>query len=174
MKQKTRLMSGSIIHATARIAVGVTVWHGAQIAKGAVVGSNTTIGNNVYIDANVIVGKNCKIQSGAALFRGVEVGDGVFIGPHVCFTNDKTPRAVDPLGKLKKAGGWKIRKTKVERGVSIGANTTILPGVTIHKYAMVGAGSVITKDVPAFALVYGNPAIVHGAVDKAGNTIIQQ
>jgi len=171
MNKKIIRKSGTYVHDEARLESGVLVWYGAQIASGAHIGKNTTIGNNVYIDSKVKIGKNCKIQSGASLFFGVEIKDGVFIGPHVCFTNDKLPRAINPVGKLKTLRDWKISKTVVMSGASIGANATILPGVKIGKWAMVGAGSVVTKSVPNFALVYGNPAQITGKVDKDGNIV---
>lgn len=168
MKAKVIQKSGSLVHEDAQIGNRVVIWHGAQIAKMAKVGDGTIIGNNVYIDTEVVIGKRCKIQSGASLFRGVSIGDGVFIGPHVCFTNDKYPRATDSRGKLKKGEDWHIAKTRVMKGSSIGANSTIMAGVKIGKYAMVGAGSVVTKNVPDFALVFGNPAEKVGYVDKEG------
>lgn len=171
MNRKTIQKPGSFVHDDATLESGVLVWHGAQIANGAHIGKNTIIGANVYIDSKVKIGKNCKIQSGASLFFGVEIKDNVFVGPHVCFANDKLPRSTNPDGKLRSARDWKISKTIVEKGASIGANSTILPGVKIGRWAMVGAGSVVTKNVPDFALVYGNPAKITGRVNKDGDIL---
>jgi acetyltransferase-like isoleucine patch superfamily enzyme len=101
----------------------------------------------------------------------VTVEDGVFLGPHVCFTNDKIPRAVNPDGSLKKGDDWEVSPILVKEGAAIGANSTILPGVTVGRWALVGSGSVVTKDVPDFGLVYGNPARLHGYVCKCGKKI---
>lgn len=146
----------------AEIGDGTKIWHFVHVRNGAKIGKKCIIGKGVYIDTKVEVGDNCKIQNFATLYQGVKIGNDVFIGPHVCFTNDVYPRAAI----------WddsKIGKTLVKDGASIGANATILAGVTIGKYAMVGAGSVVTKDVPDYKLVVGNPAKVAGTVDEEGN-----
>jgi UDP-2-acetamido-3-amino-2,3-dideoxy-glucuronate N-acetyltransferase len=156
------------VHPNAMIGKKVRVWFGAQIADGAEVGDNSIIGANVYIDRGVKIGKKCKIQTGASIFRGVTIEDCVFIGPHVCFTNDKYPRAFSQSGAIAKTNDWKILKTIVRQGSSIGAGSIILPGVTIGKFAMIGAGAVVTRDVPDFSLVVGNPAKIIGSVRKDG------
>ena len=144
------------------IGENTNVWHFVHIRKGARIGKNCNIGKSVYIDLNVEVGDNCKIQNFATLYHGLTIGNNVFIGPHACFTNDVYPRA----------DIWdenKLVKTVVKDGASIGANSTIVAGVTIGKYAMIGAGAVVTKDVPDYALVIGNPAKIVGRVDEKGN-----
>ena len=146
----------------AKIGEGTNIWHFVHIRKGANIGKKCNIGKDVYIDINVKIGDNCKIQNFASLYRGLTVGNDVFIGPHVCFTNDLYPRA-------KIWSDEKVAKTIVKDGASIGANSTIVAGVAIGKYAMIGAGSVVTKDVPDYALVVGNPARVVGRVDEKGN-----
>jgi UDP-2-acetamido-3-amino-2,3-dideoxy-glucuronate N-acetyltransferase len=151
----------AIVEDGAKLGEGTHVWHFAHIRKGAKIGKNGNIGKDVYIDTNVIIGDNCKIQNFASLYHGLIVGDNVFIGPHVCFTNDLFPRA----------SIWneeRLVKTVVKDGVSIGANSTIVAGITIGDSAMVGAGAVVTKDIPNHALVFGNPARIQGFVCDCG------
>ena len=119
------------------------------------IGNNTKIDAYVYIEQDVIIGKNCKIRPFVFIPTGVTIDDDVLIAPNVTFTNDKYPRV---------NGEWKLLPTRVKRGASIGANAVILPGVTIGEYALVGAGSVVTKDVPDYAIVAGNPSKVIGYV----------
>jgi UDP-2-acetamido-3-amino-2,3-dideoxy-glucuronate N-acetyltransferase len=147
----------------ATIGNGTSIWHWVQVREGARIGHDCNIGKDVYIDADVVIGDQCKIQNFAALYRGLRVGDRVFIGPHACFTNDLHPRAVSP--------DWQVVPTKVEDGASIGANTTILAGTTVGRWAMVAAGAVVTKDVPAHALVAGIPAKVIGWVCECGRPL---
>jgi len=145
----------------AEIGENTNIWHFAHIRKGAKIGKNCNIGKGVYVDVDVIIGDNCKIQNFATIYRGVTIGNDVFIGPHVCFTNDIYPRAFI----------WnedRLRRTIVKDGASIGANSTIIAGVTIGRYALIGAGSVVTKDVPDHGLVLGNPARLVGFVCKCG------
>jgi acetyltransferase-like isoleucine patch superfamily enzyme len=147
----------------ATIGDGTKIWNEVQVREKARIGRNCRLGKSVYIDTNVVIGDNCKIQNLATLYDGLTVGDDVFIGPHVCFTNDLYPRAVSP--------DWRIVATKVKDGASIGANATILCGVTIGKNAMVGAGSVVIDDVPDHALFIGNPARLIGFVCTCGRTL---
>lgn len=152
----------------AKIGKNTAVWRHAHIRENAVIGNNCVIGKNVYVDFGVKIGNNVKIQNNSSVYHGVKIEDGVFIGPHVCLTNDKTPRAVNTDGTLKGSQDWKVSEILVKEGASIGAGAVILPGVKIGKYAMVGAGSVVTKDVPDYGLVYGNPAQLKGNVCKCG------
>jgi UDP-2-acetamido-3-amino-2,3-dideoxy-glucuronate N-acetyltransferase len=124
------------------------------------IGEETKIGAFVEIRKGVVIGKRCKIQAFAFIPEGVTIEDGVFIGPHVCFTNDLFPRAVNEDGSLQSATDWVTTPTLVKAGASVGANATILCGITIGRSALVGAGAVVTKDVPDFAIVGGNPAKV--------------
>jgi acetyltransferase-like isoleucine patch superfamily enzyme len=135
---------------------------------GCEIGEETKIGAFVEIRKTVVIGKRCKIQAFAFIPEGVTIEDGVFIGPHVCFTNDLFPRAVNDDGSQQSAADWVTVPTLVKAGASIGANATILCGITIGRSALVGAGAVVTKDVPDFAIVGGNPAKVLGdARDRA-------
>ncbi len=160
------IASTAVVSPDAVVGDNSSVWHFAQIREGARVGAECVIGKGVYIDKDVVVGDRCKIENNVSLFLGTTLADGVFVGPHACFTNDRLPRAVDPDGSLKSAADWKVDGSRAEHGASIGAGSIVLPGVTIGRFALVGAGSVVTRDVPAFALVYGNPAEQHGWVCK--------
>lgn len=157
------------IHASANVSdaatigEGTKVWINVQIREGANIGSSCIISKDVYIDHDVRIGDRCKIQNSVSIYSGVSIEDDVFVGPNASFTNDKVPRAFNP--------DWKVTPTLVMRGASIGANSTIVCGVTIGEYAMVAAGSVVTKNVEPFTLVIGNPARPVGLVDHAGNRI---
>ncbi len=148
----------------AQIGAGTRIWRQAHVRENAHVGETCNIGKGVYIDTHVHIGSNVKIQNHTSIFEGVTIEDGVFVGPHVCFTNDLFPRAITPDGKLKSAEDWEITPTLVKYGASIGAGSIVVCGVTIGEFALIGAGSVVTKDVPAHTLVYGNPARHHGYV----------
>jgi UDP-2-acetamido-3-amino-2,3-dideoxy-glucuronate N-acetyltransferase len=161
----------AIISKDAEIGKNTKIWHFTQIRENAKIGDNCIIGKNVYIDSGVKIRNNVKIQNNSSIYHGSEIEDGVFIGPHVCLTNDKLPRAITEDGKLKTEKDWKVGKILVKKGASIGAGSIILPDVTIGEFAMVGAGSVVTKDVPDYGLVYGNPAKPQGKVDKSGKKI---
>jgi len=151
----------------AGIGEGTKIWHFVHIRKGAKIGKNCSIGKGVYIDVGVEVGNNCKIQNFAVIYQGVRIGNDVFIGPHACFTNDIYPRAFI----------WnkeKMTKTIVNDGASIGANSTIVAGIKIGKYAMIGAGAVVTKNVPDYGLVFGNPARLKGFVCECGTKLTEK
>lgn len=153
------------------IGSNIKVWNNAQIREGVVIGDNSIIGKNVYIDYGVKIGNCVKIQNNCSIYHGIEIEDGVFIGPHVILTNDRQPRAINLDGTLKREGEWESGVLKICYGASIGAGSVILPNITIGKFAMVGAGSVVTKDVPEYTLVYGNPAVIHGKVNESGAII---
>jgi len=155
----------------AQIGAGTRIWRYAHIREHAVVGEMCNIGKGVYIDAHVRVGSRVKIQNNVSLFEGATIEDGVFIGPHVCFTNDLHPRAITPDGRLKSADDWVITPTLVKYGASIGAGSVIVCGITIGEFALIGAGSVVTKDVPPYALVYGNPARQRGYVCRSAHRL---
>lgn len=161
------------IHPSAKIGRGTSIWNICQIRENVSIGVECIIGTGVYIDFGVMIGNRVKIQNGVKIYHGVEVDDGVFLGPGMCFTNDIYPRAINPNGSLKGESDWVVGKTKVKKGASIGAMSVILPGITIGEFALIGAGSVVTKDVPSFALVYGNPARIAGYVCKCGKGLKQ-
>ncbi|MCK9520627.1 MAG: acetyltransferase [Dehalococcoidia bacterium] len=157
-------MSGIRIHPTAEVSPaadvgdGASVWHHAQVREGARVGPGSIIGKGVYIGADVEVGANCKVQNYSCVYEGTTLEDGVFVGPEVVFTNDRYPRAINPDGSLKSADDWDCKGAHVCYGAAVGSRSVVLPGVTIGRWALVAAGSVVTKDVPGHALVVGNPA----------------
>src|SRR5437667_5115714 len=142
----------------AQVGAGTRIWRQAHIREHAYIGESCNIGKGVYIDARVRIGSRVKIQNHVSIFEGVTLEDGVFVGPHVCFTNDLAPRAITPDGVLKGAEDWEITPTLVKYGASIGAGAIILCGITIGKFALVGAGSVVRRDVPQHRLVFGNRA----------------
>lgn len=156
----------AVVDAGAQIGEGTRIWHFSHVMPGAVIGANCIIGQNSFIDNNVVVGNNCKIQNNVSLYNGVVFEDDVFIGPSVVFTNVINPRAF-----IERKSEFK--STRICRGASIGANATIVCGVTIGEYALIGAGAVVTKDVPPYALVVGNPARIIGQVDREGNRVSQ-
>lgn len=147
----------------ATIGNGTKIWINAQIREKSAIGQNCIISKDTYIDTEVKIGNNCKIQNSVSIYHGVTIEDDVFVGPNACFTNDKVPRAFDP--------NWTITPTLIKQGASIGANATIVCGITIGEYAMVAAGSVVTKDVAPYSLVMGNPARHYSYIDKMGNKI---
>lgn len=152
----------------AEIGAGTSIWHQAQVREGVRIGANCILSKGVYIDAGVTLGNNVKVQNYVSIYHGVTVEDGVFCGPHCVFTNDKSPRAVNPDGSLKAGDDWVLSKTLVRAGAAIGANATIVCGITIGKWAMIGSGSVVTRDVPDYGLAWGNPARLHGFVCPCG------
>ena len=159
-------MEDVFIHETAevskgaKIGKGTKIWNQAQVREGAVIGERCIISKNVYIDENVHIGSRVKAQNNVNIYHGVTIEDDVFLGPSMTFTNDMFPRAFN--------ADWKVSDTLVKKGASIGANATIRCGITIGEYAMAGAGSVVTKDVPGQALVVGNPARQIGWVCVCG------
>jgi len=147
----------------AKIGNGTKVWINSQIREGSEIGSDCIISKDTYIDTKVKIGNNCKIQNSVSIYQGVIIEDDVFVGPNACFTNDKVPRAFSEE--------WKITPTLIKKGASIGANATIVCGITVGEYSMIASGSVVTKDVEPYSLVMGNPAKHYSYIDKMGNKI---
>ena len=160
-KEKYYAHPTAIIAPDAKIGAGTKIWAFAQVREGAVIGKDCMIGNGAYIDAGVKVGDRVNIHNKALLYRNLTVEDDAFIGPGACFINDPSPRA-NRIRDLKSS------KSHVKKGASIGANASILSDITIGRYAMVGASSLVAEHVPDHALVYGVPAIFRGLVDKKG------
>ena len=158
---------------SAQVGAGTRIWSQAQVREHARVGEECNIGKGVYIDTNVQIGSRVKIQNYSSIFEGVTLEDGVFIGPHVCFTNDLFPRAINLLGQLKSPDDWLITSTVVGYGASIGAGSVIRCGIAIGQFALVGAGSVVTHDVVSHGLVFGNPAHLHGYVCHCGHPLTE-
>ena len=148
------------------IGEGTKIWHFSHVQTGAVIGKSCTLGQNVNVANNVIIGNHVKVQNNVSIYEGVELEDYVFCGPSMVFTNIKVPRSEFP-----QQGSEFYAKTLVKKSASICANATIVCGVTIGEYAMIGAGAVVTKDVPVHALIVGNPGKILGWVDKKGNRL---
>lgn len=146
------------------IGEGTKIWHFCHVMSGAKIGKNCSLGQNVNIGGRAIIGDGVKIQNNVSVYDNVVIEDDVFCGPSCVFTNVINPRAF-----VERKHEYK--QTIIKKGASIGANATIVCGVTVGEYALIGAGSVVTKDVPAYALVYGSPARVRGKVDKEGNIL---
>ncbi|MEV0330102.1 acyltransferase [Micromonospora echinospora] len=147
----------------ARIGDGTKVWHLAHVRSTARIGGGCVIGRNVYVDSNVVIGDLCKVQNNVSVYQGVTLEDEVFVGPCAVFTNDFRPRAQNP--------DWQITPTMVRRGASIGANATLVCGIEVGEYAMIAAGSVVTRDVAPYQLVAGNPARPKGWVNEKGEVV---
>jgi acetyltransferase-like isoleucine patch superfamily enzyme len=152
--------STAFIDEEVNVGNGTKIWHFVHIMKDAKIGKNCIIADYVYVGRDVIIGDNVKIENRATIFNGVTIQDDAFIGPHVVFTNDLYPRSTTP--------DWKILPTSVKKGASLGAGSVIVCGVTIGEYALIGAGSVVTRNVPPYSLAYGNPARVRGFICRCG------
>jgi UDP-2-acetamido-3-amino-2,3-dideoxy-glucuronate N-acetyltransferase len=146
-----------------QIGAGTRIWAFAHVAAGARIGRDCNIGDHCYVESGAVVGDEVTLKNGVSLWQGVILHDRVFVGPNVAFTNDRFPRSRDR--------DWTVVETVVEEGASIGANVTIVCGVRIGRYAMIGAGAVVTRDVIPHGLVYGNPARLRGLVCRCGHPL---
>jgi UDP-2-acetamido-3-amino-2,3-dideoxy-glucuronate N-acetyltransferase len=155
----------------ARIGPDTQIWHLAQIRENAEIGRQCVIGRGAYIGPGVRIGDRCKVQNHALMYEPAQIADGVFIGPAVVFTNDEFPRAVTPDGALKTEDDWTMVAVTVGEGAAIGARSVCVAPVSIGRWALVAAGSVVTRDVPDFALVAGVPARRLGWVGPAGRRL---
>lgn len=154
----------AFVSPSARIGSGTHVWHFCHVMDAAVIGNNCVLGQNCFVGRGVRIGNGTRIQNNVSVYEGVILEEDVFCGPSVVFTNVLNPRAaVDRKAEF--------RQTLVQRGATLGANATLLPGITIGEYAFVGAGAVVTRDVPAFALVLGAPARPAGFVSRSGERL---
>ena len=161
----------AIVEEGAVLGEGTSVWAFTQIRSGAHVGDETNIGSHSYVDTGVTIGDRCKIQTGVRLFHGTHIADGVFVGPGAIITNDLKPRAITFDGDLKGPGDWTVTPTSVGRGASLGAGTVVVAGCDIGSFALVGAGSTVTRPVPDHAIVVGNPARQIGWVCHCGERL---
>lgn len=171
MMEAERLHPVSSIHPSAIVEDGAVVgdgtriWHLGHVRSGSRIGADCTIGFAVYVDTGVVIGDRCKIQNHVSLYKGVTLEDDVFVGPAVAFTNDRYPRASSTT--------WEVVATSVRRGASVGANATIVCGVELGAWSMIGAGAVVTTDVPAHGLVTGSPATLRGWVCTCGRPLVR-
>ncbi|TIC83226.1 N-acetyltransferase [Nocardioides sp. GY 10113] len=160
------------VDASARIGAGTRIWHLAQIREDARVGSECNIGRGAYLGPGVTMGDRCKVQNHALIYEPAVLEEGVFVGPAAVFTNDLHPRAVTPDGELKSADDWDAVGVVVRAGASIGARAVCIAPVVVGRWAMVAAGSVVTRDVPDHALVAGVPARRIGWVGEDGRRLV--
>lgn len=163
-----RIVDSADVAENAAIGEGSSIWHLAQVREDVRMGVDCVVGRGAYIGTGVVMGDNCKVQNYALVYEPARLGDGVFIGPAVVLTNDHFPRAVNPDGSIKSAHDWEPVGVTIEDGASIGARSVCVAPVTIGAWATVAAGAVVTKDVPAHALVAGVPARRIGWVGRAG------
>jgi UDP-2-acetamido-3-amino-2,3-dideoxy-glucuronate N-acetyltransferase len=153
---------------SAEIGQGSRIWHQAQIREQATIGQECILGKGVFVDAGVHVGDRCKLQNGVSVFHGFDLESGVFVGPGAMLLNDKNPRAINPDGTLKRDSDWKVSPGLVAYGAAVGGGAVVLPGVRIGRFALVGSGAVVTRDVPDHAIVAGNPARLRGFACACG------
>jgi UDP-2-acetamido-3-amino-2,3-dideoxy-glucuronate N-acetyltransferase len=166
------------VHASVDVEDGVSVgprtsvWNRAVLRNGASLGAECVIGRDAFIDEGVHLGDRVKVQNGALVYHGVTVGNGVFIGPGAILTNDRFPRAITPTGELARGDDWTVSPIELRDGCSIGAGAVVVAGTKVGRFATVGAGSVVTRDVPDYALVAGNPARRMGWVCACGTRLV--
>jgi acetyltransferase-like isoleucine patch superfamily enzyme/2-polyprenyl-3-methyl-5-hydroxy-6-metoxy-1,4-benzoquinol methylase len=165
---RPRIHPTADVSPAARVGARSRIWNEAQVREGARIGADCIIGKGAYVDVGVPIGNRVKLENRVSVFQGAVVADGVFIGPHSCLLNDKRPRAITADGELKLRHDWQAQGVRVDEGASIGGGCTILPGVHIGRFAMIGAGAIVTRDVPDFGLVIGNPARLIGYACECG------
>ncbi|MHA6765019.1 acyltransferase [Streptacidiphilus sp. PAMC 29251] len=169
-----RIQPSAQVDETAELGEGTAIWDLAQIREQARLGSNCVVGRGAYVGPGVRIGDNCKLQNYALVYEPAVLGDGVFIGPAVVFTNDYFPRAVTPEGRLKTGHDWEAVGVVVAEGASVGARSVCVAPVRVGRWALVAAGAVVTRDVPDFALVAGVPARRIGWVGRAGAKLVER
>jgi len=162
--QNFYLHESSYIDRNVKVGEGTKIWHFSHILDNCIIGKNCTIGQNVMIGPNVVIGNNVKIQNNVSIYDGVEVHDDVFLGPSCVFTNVTNPRSEIIRKK-------EFKKTLIKRGSTIGANSTIVCGNTLGEYSFIGAGAVVTKDIPSGFVAFGNPAKIVGKISQNGESI---
>lgn len=166
------------VHPSADLEPDVTVgpdtaiWQRAQVRRGARIGGECVIGRDAFIDVEVVLGDRVKVQNGALIYHGVTIEDGVFVGPGAILTNDRYPRAITSTGDLARADDWGITPITLRHGCSIGAGAVVVAGTEVGRFALVGAGAIVTRDVPGYALVAGNPARRLGWVCSCGRRLV--
>lgn len=155
----------AIVSDDAKIGAGTKIWHFSHIMKNSEIGKDCSFGQNTFIASNVKIGNNCKVQNNVSIYEGVELEDDVFIGPSVVFTN-----VINPRSFIERKTEY--RPTLIEKGVSLGANVTVICGVTLATYSFIGAGTTVTKNTCAFGLYYGSPMKQHGWMSRSGHKLI--
>ncbi len=155
----------------AEIGEGTSIWNYCQVREGVRIGEQCILGKNVYVDFGVPIGNRVKIQNNCSVYHGATLEDGVFLGPHVVLTNDLYPRAINPDGTLKGNDDWEVGPIRICYGAALGAGAIVLPGVTVGRFALVGTGAVVTRDVPPHGLVVGTPARLIGYVCACGRRL---
>lgn len=158
----------------ATIGAGTRIWHQAQVREGAVLGERCIVGKGAYVDTDVRIGDNCKLQNGVFVFHGFNLQSGVFLGPGVMLLNDKHPRAINTDGSPKSDADWTVSQGLIGYGAAVGGGAVVLPGVNVGRMALVGAGAVVTRDVPERAIVAGNPARIRGFACDCGHSLGRQ
>ena len=168
-----RIHGEAVVDESAQLGPGTAVWAMATIRADASIGRECVIGQSAFVDTAVVVGDRCKIQNNALVYAPATLGDGVFIGPAAVLTNDRTPRAVMPDGALKREADWEMAGVVVHDGASIGANATVVAGIEVGAWALIAAGAVVTRSVPAHGLVAGVPAARIGWVGRSGRQLVE-